>query len=93
MECGKINGNCSCNKGFAGLKCDECSPNVIGDKCDTCQGTFFNYPSCQEGLSNSKLSKVNLILLFQSANVILRVQLLWIVITMAIALARRDLQA
>ncbi len=31
--------------GFTGLKCDEYIPNVIGDKCDTCQGTFFNYPS------------------------------------------------
>ena len=53
LECGKINGNCSCNKGFAGLKCDECIPNVIGDKCDTCQGTFYNYPTCQ-GLSNTQ---------------------------------------
>ena len=51
LECGKINGNCSCKEGFTGLKCNECIPNVIGDKCDTCQGTFFNYPSCQ-GLSN-----------------------------------------
>ena len=30
------------------MKCDECLPNVIGDKCDTCQETFFNFPSCQE---------------------------------------------
>ena len=47
LECGKINGDCSCKEGFAGLKCDECKPNVIGDKCDTCDETFFNYPSCQ----------------------------------------------
>ena len=93
LECGKLNGDCSCKEGFTGLKCDECKPNVIGDKCDACQESFFNYPSCQLGLSNSELSKVNLNLLLQSANVILRVQLLWIVITMAIALARRDLQA
>ena len=51
LECGKNNGVCSCKEGFTGLKCNECIPNVIGDKCDTCQGTFFNYPSCQ-GLSN-----------------------------------------
>ena len=36
-----------------GLKCHECIPNVIGDKCDECQGTFFNYPSCQ-GLYNTQ---------------------------------------
>ena len=53
MECGIINGDCSCKEGFTGLKCNECIPNVIGDKCDSCQGTFFNYPSCQ-GLNDTK---------------------------------------
>ena len=48
MECGNINGDCSCKEGFTGLKCDECLPNVIGDNCDTCQETFFNFPLCQE---------------------------------------------
>ena len=47
LECGKDNGVCSCKVGFAGIKCDECLPNVIGDKCDTCQGNFINYPSCK----------------------------------------------
>ena len=52
LECGKLNGDCSCKEGFAGLKCDECKPNVIGDKCDACQPNFFDYPSChEEGLS------------------------------------------
>ena len=94
LTCGKIEGDCSCNEGFAGLKCDECIPNVIGDNCDACQGTFFNYPACH-GLSNSQYIvfwKVNLSL-FQTANVILRVPLLWNVIAMVIALAEKDLQA
>ena len=56
LECGKINGNCSCKEGFTGLKCDECLPHVIGDKCDACQPSFFNYPSCQ-GLSINKVLK------------------------------------
>ena len=56
LECGKINGNCSCKEGFRGLKCDECIPHVIGDKCDACQPSFFNYPSCQ-GLSINKILK------------------------------------
>ena len=56
LECGKINGNCSCKEGFTGLKCDECIPNVIGDKCDTCEETFFNYPACQ-GLPISRFLK------------------------------------
>ena len=47
LECGNINGNCSCKEGFTGLKCDECKPNIIGDKCESCKETFFNYPSCQ----------------------------------------------
>ena len=50
MECGKNNGVCTCKEGFAGIKCHECMPNVVGDKCDTCQPGFFSYPSCQEGL-------------------------------------------
>ena len=52
MECGKINGDCSCKEGYAGIKCDKCKPNVNGDKCDACQPSFFGYPSCQ-GLSKS----------------------------------------
>ena len=51
LECGKINGDCSCKEGFAGLKCDECKPNVVGDKCDTCKPSFYDFPSCQKGLS------------------------------------------
>ena len=49
LECGKDNGVCSCKEGFAGIKCDECLPNVIGDNCDTCQGNLPNYPYCKEG--------------------------------------------
>ena len=50
LDCGKINGECSCKETFTGIKCDQCIPNVIGDKCDACEPSFFNYPLC-EGLS------------------------------------------
>ena len=50
LECGKVNGECSCKETFTGIKCDQCIPNVIGDKCDACEPSFFNYPLC-EGLS------------------------------------------
>ena len=51
MECGKNNGACSCIEGYAGVKCQKCMPHVVGDKCDTCKPSFFDFPSCQEGLS------------------------------------------
>ena len=50
-ECGKDNGVCTCKEGFDGIKCHECMPNVVGDKCDKCQPSFFDFPSCQKGLS------------------------------------------
>ena len=49
LDCGKINGECSCKETFTGIKCDQCIPNVIGDKCDACEPSHFNYPLC-EGL-------------------------------------------
>ena len=79
-ECGKNNGVCTCKEGFAGIKCHECMLNVIGDKCDKCQPTFFDFPSCQKGLSklmiDGFLESQNFVL-FQNANVILMVQRLW----------------
>ena len=51
LECGKNNGACSCIEGYAGVKCQKCMPHVVGDKCDTCKPSFFDFPSCQEGLS------------------------------------------
>ena len=53
LECGKNNGQCFCKVGFAGVKCQECRPFVIGDKCDKCEPGFYDYPSCHEGLSKS----------------------------------------
>ena len=50
LECGNSNGVCTCKDGFTGIKCHECSlPKVAGDKCDTCQPSFFDFPSCQKG--------------------------------------------
>ena len=70
---------------------------MVGGKCDKCQPSFFDFPSCQKGLSKlmihvffgkSKLCS----LLFQSANVILMVQNIWSVEeSMVIAFAKRDL--
>ena len=51
LECGIINGNCSCKDGFTGLKCDECIPNVIGDKCDSCREGYTGI-KCDECLPN-----------------------------------------
>ena len=51
LDCDEDYGNCSCKEGFAGIKCHECMPNVVGNKCDTCEPSFFDFPSCQEGLS------------------------------------------
>ena len=51
LDCDENYGNCSCKEGFTGIKCHKCMLNVIGDKCDTCQSGYFNYPSCQEGMS------------------------------------------
>ena len=51
MDCHKDNGKCSCKEGFAGVKCDECLPHVIGDKCDKCEPNYYDYPACYEGLS------------------------------------------
>ena len=53
LDCGKDDGVCSCKEGFAGMKCDECLPNVIGDKCDTCQGNLDYFPFCKEGTSSN----------------------------------------
>ena len=53
LECGKNNGQCFCQVGFAGVKCQECRPFVMGDKCDKCEPGFYDYPSCHEGLSQS----------------------------------------
>ena len=50
LECDS-KGDCSCREGYAGVKCHECLPNVVGDWCDKCQTGFFGYPSCREGLS------------------------------------------
>ena len=79
-ECGKDNGVCTCKEGFDGIKCHECKPNVVGDKCDKCQPTFFDFPSCQKGLSKLMihvfLESQNFVI-FQNANVILMVQRLW----------------
>ena len=92
-ECGKDNGVCTCKEGFDGIKCHECMPNVVGDKCednclelskcDKCQPTFFDFPSCQKGLSKLMIHVFFVFLesqnfvLFQNANVILMVQRLW----------------
>ena len=51
LECGIINGNCSCKEGFMGLKCDECKPNRIGDKCDSCTEGYTGI-NCDECLPN-----------------------------------------
>ena len=79
LECGKNNGVCSCKEGFAGIKCHECMPNVVGDKCDVCKPSFFDFPTCQEGLSKLTMHvfwKVQTIILFQTVNVILMLQLI-----------------
>ena len=83
LECGKNNGVCTCKEGFAGIKCQECMPNVVGDECDTCEPGFFAYPSCQEGLSKRMIHfsfKSQDFVLFQNVNVILMVQQLWTVV-------------
>ena len=51
LDCDEDYGSCSCKEGFAGIKCHKCMPHVFGDKCDTCIPSFFDFPSCQEGLS------------------------------------------
>ena len=95
-ECGKDNGVCTCKEGFDGIKCHECKPNVVGDKCDKCQPSFFDFPSCQKGLSKLMIHvflESQKFVLFQNANVILMVQRLWNVEeSMVIALAKRDSQ-
>ena len=51
-------GDCICNDGFTGSKCDECNPNVVGDKCDACESAYFGYPNCKGLYKNLKIKDV-----------------------------------
>lgn len=49
VNCTHREGQCDCKKGYSGLKCSKCAPNVDGPNCGKCKDGYESteHPNCQ----------------------------------------------
>lgn len=43
LQPGAIAPACVCYHGFAGVSCDQCTPNFVGTQCERCRDDYIGY--------------------------------------------------